>query len=206
MIAFGLVGGKKDQATGKRVPMTVKEVTKLYQEVIPKIFKKAKNGKGWIDWGLKKKGSIAGTPTWPYTQKFLKLAVDEKFGTALTEDIGRNGCLAAAVARQFNEDPTQPDLLEIFDSQSDPAQLVSEVLLGSSDAPIYFETPSKIGHRNYIDGGVAGNIFPSEQIFSNLEQMNVWMFDITFYLYFSKAIVPLEKPFHGLGNFIRKPK
>ena len=34
---------------------------------------------------------------------------------------------------------------------------MSEVLLGSSDAPIYFEVPSKIGHRNYIDGGVAGN-------------------------------------------------
>ena len=186
--------------------MSTKEVTKLYQEVIPKIFKKAKTGKGWIDWGLKKKGSIAGTPTWPYTQNFLKLAVDEKFGTALTEDIGHNGCLAAAVARQFNEDPTQPDLLEIFDSKSDPAQLISEVLLGSSDAPIYFETPSKIGHRNYIDGGVAGNIFTSDQIFSNLEQTNVWKFDITFYLYFSKAIVPLEKPFHGLGNFIRKPK
>ena len=131
-------------------------MTELYKDVIPKIFKKAKNGNGWIDWGLKKKGSIAGTPTWPYTQKFLKLAVDEKFGTTLTEDIGHNGCLAGAVARQFNEDPTQPDLLEIFDSKSDPAQLISEVLLGSSDAPIYFETPSKIGHRNYIDGGVAG--------------------------------------------------
>ena len=48
------------------------------------------------------------------------------------------------------------DLLEIFDSKSEPAQLVSKVLLGSSDAPIYFEVPSKIGNRNYIDGGVAG--------------------------------------------------
>ena len=51
LIAFGLVGGKEDQK-GKRIPLSVKEVTELYQEVIPKIFKKAKTGKGWIDWAL----------------------------------------------------------------------------------------------------------------------------------------------------------
>ena len=156
LIAFGLVGGKKAK-TGKREPMSVKEVTELYQQTIPKIFEKAKNGNGWIDWFLEKKTKVGGIPTTPYTQKFLKEAVDEKFGTTLTEDIEHNGCLAGAVARQFNEDPiNQPDVLEIFDSKSNPAQLVSEVLLGSSDAPIYFEVPSKIGHRNYIDGGVAG--------------------------------------------------
>ena len=157
LIAYGLVGGKEHQ-NGKRVPFSVKEVTELYQDVIPKIFMKAKNGNGFTDWALEKKGSVGGIATTPYTQKFLKLAVDEKFGTALTEDIGYNGCLAGAVARQFNEDPiNRPDVLEIFDSKSDPPQLVSEVLLGSSDAPIYFEVLSKIGFRNYIDGGVAGN-------------------------------------------------
>ena len=161
LIAFGLVGGKKDQ-NGKRIPLSVKEVTELYQEVIPKIFKKANNGKGWIDWGLKWKGSVGGIPTTPYSQEFLKQEVLKKFGTALTEDIGHNGCLAGAVARQFNEDSVnRPDILEIFDSKSEPAQLVSEVLLGSSDAPIYFEVPSQIGHRNYIDGGVAGNFLPN---------------------------------------------
>ena len=160
LIAFGLVGGKKDQTTGKRIPLSLKEVTELYQEVIPKIFKKTKNGNGMIDWFLKQKGSVGGIPTTPYTQEILKQEVLKKFDTALTEDIGYNGCLAGAVARQFNEDSiNRPDVLEIFDSKSDPAQLVSEVLLGSSDAPIYFEVPSQIGHRNYIDGGVAGNLF-----------------------------------------------
>ena len=144
--------------------MSVKEVTKLYQEVIPKIFKKAKNGNGRLYWFLKKKGSVGGIPTTPYTQEFLKQEVLKKFGTALTEDIGHNSCLAGAVARQFNEDSVnQPDVLEIFDSKSDPAQLVSEVLLGSSDAPIFFEVPSKIGLQNYIDGGVAGNFLTSNQ-------------------------------------------
>ena len=152
LIAFGLVGGKEDQ-NGKRVPLKVKEVTELYQDVIPKIFKKAHSGKDWIDWALKKKGSVlGGIPTTPYTQEFLKQEVLKKFGTALTNEIEHNGCLAGAVARQFNEDSVnQPDVLEIFDSKSEPAQLVSEVLLGSSDAPIYFEVPSQIGHRNYID-------------------------------------------------------
>ena len=156
MIAFGLVGGKKDKTTGKRIPLSVKEVTELYQDVIPKIFKKAKNGKDIIDWILEQTASALGMPK-TYTQEFLKQEVLKKFGTTLTEDIEHNGCLAGAVARQFNEDPARPDLLEIFDSKSEPAQLVSEVLLGSSDAPIYFEVPSQIGHRNYIDGGVAGN-------------------------------------------------
>ena len=164
LIAFGLVGGKKDQTTGKRVPLSVKEVTELYKDVIPKIFKKTKNTEGWIDWFLEQKGSIGEIPTTPYTQDILKQEVLKKFEDALTEDIGHNSCLAGAVARQFNEDPiNQPDVLEIFDSKSDPAQLVSEVLLGSSDAPIYFEVPSKIGHRNYIDGGVAGNVLTSNQ-------------------------------------------
>ena len=47
--------------------MSVKEVTELYQQTIPKIFKKAENGKGWIDWFLDKKGSAGGIPTTTYT-------------------------------------------------------------------------------------------------------------------------------------------
>ena len=34
---------------------------------------------------------------------------------------------------------------------------VKDVLLASSDAPVYFVTPHAIGHKNYVDGGLTGN-------------------------------------------------
>ena len=52
----------------------------------------------------------------------------------------------------------KPDVLAIIDSKSKPAQIVSEVLLGATSAPIYFEIPYKIGTQNYIDGAVTGTI------------------------------------------------
>ena len=48
-------------------------------------------------------------------------------------------------------------MLEIFDTMSEPQQIVTEVILGSGNAPLYFEVPSKIGNCNYIDGGILGN-------------------------------------------------
>ena len=93
------------------------------------------------------------------TMKYFTDAVEEIFGkTCLTNEINHNGCIAGAVAHQFNEDPiNMPDVLDIFDSKSEPQQIVSEVMLGSGNAPIYFEIPSKIGNQNYIDGGILGN-------------------------------------------------
>ena len=49
----------------------------------------------------------------------------------------------------------KPDVLAIIDSKSKPAQIVSEVLLGATSAPIYFEIPYKIGTQNYIPYGPA---------------------------------------------------
>ena len=71
----------------------------------------------------------------------------------------QNECLAGAVARQFNEDREKPDTLEIFDYRCHPPEKVSEILLASSDAPLFFKTPCEIGQRgHFIDGGVGGNL------------------------------------------------
>lgn len=157
LIAFGLVGGKTVGNSEKRCPMMVEEIIELYKTVVPKIFQKSKAGKGFRDWCLRNVDKIMKNKSRPYTQDALKEEVDKMFGRSRTCEVNHNGVVAAAVARQFNEDAQIPDVLEIFDSKSDHPQLVSEVLLGSADAPIFFEIPTKIGGRNYIDGGVQGN-------------------------------------------------
>ena len=68
-------------------------------------------------------------------------------------------CIAAAVASEFNEDTSDPDKLEIFDTTNKNQRFFSaiDVLMASSDAPVYFETPYKVGDNNYVDGGLNGN-------------------------------------------------
>ena len=156
-ISYALVGGNQDK-DGKRIPMSVKEVLTLALKNVNSSWEKSKNGKGFIDWILKKKGSLGEMPLTPFSSRNLKHAIEEVFGkTCLTNEIGYKGCIAGAVAHQFNEDPiNMPDILEIFDSMSEPQQIVSEVLVGSGNAPIYFENPCKIGNQNYIDGGILG--------------------------------------------------
>ena len=70
-----------------------------------------------------------------------------------------NFCIAAAVASEFNEDPNNPDKLEVFDTKNadQKYQLIREVLQASCDAPVFFVTPVRIGQTNYVDGGLTGN-------------------------------------------------
>ena len=150
--------------------MSVNEVTECYEKIIPLIFKKSQNGQGVIDWvltegeKLAKAYKLTKAPITPYTQDVMKEEALKIFGpNSETSDIkSNNGCLAGAVARQFNQCGIyhgQPEHLEIFDSLSKPPQLTVEVLLGSSAAPIFFDIPRKIGLRDYIDGGVTGMKF-----------------------------------------------
>ena len=67
-------------------------------------------------------------------------------------------------SREFNQDLNAPDDLVIFDtgiSEHDinGDTLVRDVLLASSDAPVYFLTPKKLGSKSYIDGGIGGYQF-----------------------------------------------
>ena len=152
MIAFGLVGGQESdpeagQENGrKRIPMSVTEITKVYEDVIPSLFAERK-----IPTHL---------PITPYSRVPLEEAVKDLVKNSLTYEFklkdGDKDCIAGAVAREYNEDPRQPDILKLFDSESDPVQLVREVILASSNAPIYFKMPSLIGGNKFIDGGVGG--------------------------------------------------
>ena len=136
--------------------MSCEEIVNLYKTAIPKIFSKKAKISYWSDTGANWGQKWIPFQVIPYTQEQLKKEVEERFGLTMTSDVEFNGCYAGAVAREFNEDPERPDLLQIFDSKCEIPQLVSEVLLGSSDAPIYFEYPTQIGLNKYIDGGIAG--------------------------------------------------
>ena len=139
--------------------MTCIEVIDLYKEAIPIIFTKANEGNGFLDWILSYIDSVISHPLTPYTQENLKDLVEKQFEGTMTYDAKHNGCLAGGVARQFKQNGENPDTLEIFDSAYDPPQKVSEILLASSDAPLYFEVPCEIGKRGpFIDGGVGGNL------------------------------------------------
>ena len=151
--------------------MSVQEVITFYEETIPKIFVKAESNWSWsLDSSLNYLvSSFSDIPLFsPYTQKpledTLRMKFDDGENRAMTNNIVHksedNTCYAGAVARQFNENITKQDKCMIFDSKSNPPQFVSEVLLATSDAPFYFEIPSKLGLRNFIDGGVGGKYSP----------------------------------------------
>ena len=138
--------------------MPVKDVVDLFIKEIPRIFKKkkSKNFLEALGKGIDKKANLL-TKLVPYTQDGLEEILNENFGNSMSNEVIHNGCIAGAVARQFNEDINHPDVLEIFDSKSEIPQLVQEIILGSTCAPMIFDTPRKIGLKNYIDGAVAGN-------------------------------------------------
>ena len=117
---------------------------------------------GWFYslFGKKSQIPLLGVPSTPYSRTSFEETLDEMFENTETSDVSFNDCIAGAVAREFNEDINDSDILEIFDSKTNP-QLVKEVLLGSSNAPIYFNIPTAIGTKhgkpkNYIDGGLGG--------------------------------------------------
>ena len=138
--------------------MTIAEVIELYKETIPIVFKK-KKAKSVKESALKAldKRKILPFQVVPYTQDGLKAAILSKFGNSMSDDIKYKGCLAGAVAREFNQDPNYPDTLHLFDALDSPPQPVSSILLASSDAPTFFPIPVKVGLKEYIDGGVLGN-------------------------------------------------
>ena len=154
MIAYALVGGKEKD--GKRVPMSTEEIIQQYKELIPIIFTKAK-----ADFRSKVADKLVGDKIKmvPYTQEVLVQKLLETYGNARTDDIGDvNHCIAGAVVREFNEDPSNPDLLIIFDKESRPPQKVLELLRATSCAPVYFEYPVVMRFKKYIDGGIGGEL------------------------------------------------
>ncbi len=154
LIAYGLVGGGQDK-DGKRIPMPTKDIIKSYVDLTPRIFTRAKSDIASLvlHCGLK-----SVLPMVPYTQDVLERELLNIYGNTRTNEIGNiNTCIAGAVVRRFNQDPSNPDMLQIFDINSKPPQYVRELLKATSCAPVYFKFPTRMGLYDFIDGGITGN-------------------------------------------------
>ncbi len=174
IIPFALIGGGE-----KRKPMSVHEVMDLYKDAMGLVFservKEDKQFQEQMDTFLKwTKGKFSVVPDLqlkPYSMNGFNKVLKERFGedTKLTDykkntlftNEGDFGCIAAVVAHKYQQDPWKPDLPEIFTSFPGPGRErsssnVIETLKASSDSPLFFKTPSKVGKQDYIDAGIVG--------------------------------------------------
>ena len=55
--------------------------------------------------------------------------------------------------------------MQIFDCLHKPSPKVKELLKATSCAPAYFESPTRMGLRNYVDGGITGDFKNSNWLF-----------------------------------------
>ncbi|XP_046840655.1 uncharacterized protein LOC124434790 [Xenia sp. Carnegie-2017] len=154
LIAFGLVGGNKvGNNHRKRERMTVEECIQMYLTKTREIFRKT-----WSHWFYSYIPLLSKIPLLTYSQGNVEKALEDQFGDCILSDLGGVGPLknvAGAVARKLGE---KGDLV-LFDTASEDYNNYKayEVLLASSNAPIYFNTPVDIGNDKFVDGGVGGN-------------------------------------------------
>ena len=182
LMAFGIVGGKKDDLNGERVAMSMQEVVDFMVNTTNKIW--PASGKWTAFWNTIKSCAFR-----LYSSDGVETTLEETFGDASLTSF-KNQCIAAAVARRMaSKDADEDecfDCLEIFDthpSSEDIARCkVTEVLKASSNAPIYFKTPSYVTHYQegpdgeeelpipYVDGGLGGNC-PAPQALRRMKEI-----------------------------------
>ncbi|XP_046840312.1 uncharacterized protein LOC124434458 [Xenia sp. Carnegie-2017] len=154
LVAFGLVGGKR---VGKyhhiRERMSVDECIQMYLTKTKIIFKKTLMQKF-----LSCIPMLSSIPLGTYSQANVKKVVKKQFSDCSLEDFRKlhdSKCVAGAVARRLGR---YEDLV-LFDTANEDYKNYKayKVLLASSNAPIYFDTPVKIGNDEFVDGGVGAN-------------------------------------------------
>ena len=162
LIAYALVGGKKpEENETQHSKMSLKGILEMYEKQIPEIFYTWKKRKRML---IPQRYVIGINPR---SQKPLKKALVEEFGEeTLTSSIHLHNrqVFAGAVAKPVDLPCRNPVIFDgsdhgiprvIFD-ESVQATKVQEVLAASCDAPAYFETPTTIEQKEFIDGGVGG--------------------------------------------------
>ena len=137
IIALGLAAGR-----------TVTELVALYRDNAPKIFDKS-----WLR-DLAELDGLAGAE---YDNKNLKQMLAHEFGTQRLDQLNRRVLIPSFQLDNQNpragERKWKPKFFHNYPgTQSDGAELVVDVALRTSAAPIYFPT-----YQIYIDGGVVAN-------------------------------------------------
>ena len=80
----------------------------------------------------------------------------EQFGDATLKDFPSK-CIAGATARSFHNNDWLLDEIELFDTRSDISYKVADVVLATTNCPVMFPCPTKVGENSYIDGALGGN-------------------------------------------------
>ncbi|XP_046840093.1 uncharacterized protein LOC124434255 [Xenia sp. Carnegie-2017] len=154
LVAFGLIGGKRvGKDHHERERMSVDECIQMYLTKTKLIFKKS-----WMQFFLSFFPILSSIPFETYSQANVKKVLTDQFGDCNLEDFHKiNGskCVAGAVARKLGS----KQKLELFDTASEDYELYKtyQVLLATSNVPVYFNTPVHIGNEDFVDGGVGGN-------------------------------------------------
>ena len=155
LIAFCLVGGKADPETGKRLPMTLPEISDFYFQLVPKIFQAFSGLKAYTN-GLSK--AVIGSQIDPFDSEDLHDFLKKTFGNATLLDFDQDKCIALATARRMeNKQEVHMDSMEIFDTKSYASIKVTDVLMASTNVPIFFKTPWHIRGIPYVNGGLGAN-------------------------------------------------
>ena len=154
LIGFSLVGGKEDPETGKRLPMTLLEIIDFYHELTPKIFQ-AFEGVSKYTNGLAK--AVLGTQIDPFDNTSLLNFLEKYFGHSTLQDFD-DKCIALATARRMEHNSEfLYDAMNSFDTKSHTSIKVTDVLMATTNVPIYFKTPWYIRGVPYVDGGLGAN-------------------------------------------------
>ena len=169
LMAFALVGGKEKEGEGERVPMTLQEVVDFMKGTTDEIWSCC--GRCCAFWK-----TITSCTLQLHSRKGINNALQKNFGEATLGSFENNKCIAAAVARRFGcsdqDEEENFDCLEIFDTRTKSQKdfKVTDVLKATSNAPIYFDTPTMIKEIPYVDGGVGGNC-PMPQALRRMKEL-----------------------------------
>lgn len=154
LISYALLAGNKGDNGHKRQSMTVQEVIGFYRDETKPMF--SESVWGWSPTELTVSAILRSYNFYgPYPQTHLKRVLERVYEDTCLKDID-DDCIAGCVAKSVC---TQEEELKFFNTVSlaDRNLKISEVLLATCDAPVYFKGPTKVGDRKFVDGGVGGN-------------------------------------------------
>ena len=156
LIAFGLVGGKADAHTGLRIPMSITDMINMYLTSFPKVFKYYT---GWKKLKNALARKIIGIQIDPYDTEIVKHIIEGYFGQSTLQDLNAGiPCVALAAVMRMRHNAEEPyDGTEIFDTKSSLSVKVTDVMMASCNAPVYFKTPWYIRGVPYADGALGAS-------------------------------------------------
>ena len=124
MISFLLViGDKKD---GKRCGLNIQDIIQMYKSDLPKLFRQRKTKTFSMENLYQKldKKKWLPFPLSPYELSFGNEFLEKIFEDTMLGSIKSSNCIAAAVAREYNEDPNYPDKCVVFDTDNEEQKCV----------------------------------------------------------------------------------